>query len=85
MKRYLAVFRSRTDVLSFISDFNRIGGIARAVETPKQIQAGCGISAEVNLNQIELALKLIALKRYQSFFGLFKVEKRASKVITQRI
>ena len=85
MKRYLAVFRSRTDVLSFISDFNRSGGVAHAVETPKQLSIGCGISAEVSFNQLELAYKLVTLKRYQSFFGIFRVEKRAGKVITQRI
>lgn len=85
MKRYVAVFRSRTDVLSFIYDLNSLGATAHAVETPKQTAVGCGISAEFSINELSLALKLIKFKGYQSFFGVFKYEKRGGKVIVERI
>ncbi len=75
MKKYLAVFRSRTDTLSFIDDMKSIYSYAVAVPTPKHLKLGCGISAEFSLNAISVAKRLISTKKYPSFHTMLLIEK----------
>lgn len=75
MKKYLAVFRSRTDTLSFIEDMKSSYSYASAVETPKRLKLGCGISAEFSLNAISVANRIIATKKYPSFYTIILIEK----------
>lgn len=48
MKIILAVFRSRSQALDFISKLRANGLSATAVSTPKEANVGCGISAKIN-------------------------------------
>ncbi len=81
MKRYVAVFRSRTDVLSFVEDMKRNFAFAKTVTTPKQANIGCGISAEFSFSSLTLAKKLIKRKNYQSFYGIFTIDKNTAERI----
>lgn len=69
MEFYLAVFRSRTDTLSFIDDMKRNSAYAVSVSTPKQTGLGCGISAKFLKSSFSVAKRLIAVKKYKSFYG----------------
>lgn len=75
MKKYLAVFRSKTDTLSFIEDMKSSYSYANAVPTPKQLKLGCGISAEFSFNAISVAKRLISSKKYPSFYTITVIEK----------
>ena len=68
MKKYVAVFRSRTDVLTFIEDMKKNFAYAKTVPTPNEFKLGCGISAEFNAQFILLAKKLIQSGKYPSFY-----------------
>ena len=74
MKKYVAVFRSRTDVLSFIDDMKKNSQFAKAISTPKQANIGCGISAEITSLGVYTAKKLINKNRYNSFHAIILIE-----------
>lgn len=85
MKKYLAVFRSRTDALSFIEDMKSNYSYAAAIPTPKQLKLGCGTSAEFSLNGISVAKRLISKKKYPSFYAIVLIEKSAGKITSVKI
>ncbi len=81
MKKYVAVFRSRTDVLSFIDDMRTNGQYASAISTPKEAKIGCGISAEITYAGIFTAKKLINKNRYNSFYAIILIDKNSVRRI----
>lgn len=85
MKKYVAVFRSRTDVMAFIDDMKKSSYFAKAIPTPKEAKVGCGISAEFSVGGIVVAKRLISNKKYPSFYAVFLVEKNYRGVTTVRI
>ncbi|MBQ3234643.1 MAG: DUF3343 domain-containing protein [Clostridia bacterium] len=85
MKKYVAVFRSGTDVQSFIEDMKAKYAYAKTVPTPKQLRLGCGRSAEFNAQFITLAKKLILSGKYSSFYTLVLIEKQGSRTVSMKI
>ncbi len=85
MKKYLAVFRSRTDVLSFIDDMRDNYAFANSVPTPKELKLGCGISAEFSVSSVSVAKKLVNSGRYPSFYTFATVEKRNGRTVSVKI
>ena len=81
MKKYIAVFRSRTGVLSFINEVRKHGVYAIAVQTPKEAKVGCGISAEFSIRGISVAKQLVSTGLFPSFYGFFVVE-RVGKLVS---
>ncbi len=81
MKKYVAVFRSRTDVMSFIDDMRRNSAYAKAISTPKEAKVGCGISAEISYAGLAVAKRLINKNRYPSFYAVLLIDKRVVKRI----
>lgn len=75
MKKYVAVFRSKTDALSFIDDMRQSYSYAISVPTPRELKLGCGTSAEFSLNAISVAKRLISTKKYSSFHSIIVIEK----------
>ena len=59
----------------------KFGGYAKAISTPKEAKIGCGISAEISVLGVQLAKKLIKIKRYPSFHALFIVDKKSVRII----
>ncbi len=85
MKKYLAVFRSRTDVLSFIEDMRDSYAYASSVPTPKELKLGCGISAEFPPSNLIVAKKLISKGKYPSFYTFVIIEKRNGRTVSVKI
>ncbi len=81
MKKYVAVFRSRTDVLTFIDDMRKSSAYAKVVSTPKEAKIGCGISAELSYASINIAKKLIKIKKYNSFHAILLIDNRSVRII----
>lgn len=81
MRRYVAVFRSRTDVMSFIEDMRKKSAYSKAVSTPKEAKVGCGISAEISYAGLVVAKKLINTNKYSSFYALLFIDNKVVKRI----
>ena len=85
MKRCVVVFKSRTQVMYFIEIVSRNGIHAKSVSTPKEAKIGCGISAEIPLPDLSVALKIIKKVGFSSFYGVFLIEKRGNRTTTTKI
>lgn len=85
MKRCIVVFKSRTQVMSFIEILSNNGVYAKAVATPKEAKIGCGISAEITLSSLSSALNIIKKVGFTSFYGVFLIEKRGNRTTTTKI
>lgn len=73
MEFYLAVFRSRTDTLSFVDDMKKNSVYVTTVSTPKETGLGCGISAKFLSSALPIAKRLVTLKKYNSFYGIVRL------------
>lgn len=72
MKIILAVFRSRSQALDFISKLRANGLSATAVSTPKEANVGCGISAKINEAELSRARgwrRIIVSVRFVGFYA----------------
>lgn len=68
----LAVFRSRSETLSFLSKLHGNGVPASAVATPKEAGVGCGLSARFEETFLPRARATLARSNYRSFSGFMK-------------
>lgn len=68
----LAVFKSRSETLSFIALLRANGVPASAMATPKEAGVGCGLSARFKEVFLPRARNVFAQKRYGSFAGFMK-------------
>ena len=85
MQYILAVFRSRSQTLDFISKLRKYGIYACAVSTPREANVGCGISARINAPDLEKAKRLVYVSPNMSFVGFFRVENRYGKIFVKPI
>lgn len=69
-----AVFGSRTQCLDYVSYLDKYGVVAQAVATPKEARVGCGLSARFNSQYKVKAKAVLALRKYSSFKGFFKID-----------
>lgn len=68
----LAVFRSRSQTIDFASRLQRYGVNVQTVNTPKEAQVGCGLSAKFDFSALRQARFILQNVRYSSFVGLYK-------------
>ena len=85
MDFYLAVFRSRTQVLEFIDGMKANGINCVAVNTPSQAHVGCGISAKFNPSYIPYARKVIFADGLNTFYGFYRVEQTGFRTTVTKI
>ena len=85
MTTCIVVFRSKTDLFSFINEFKRSGGRIETVATPKEAKIGCGLSAKIEERYLSLAVSLIKAGDYNSFFDIYKVKKADGRISTFRV
>lgn len=79
MKFILAVFRSRSQALDFISLLRANGISATAVSTPKEANVGCGISAKISEVELSRARRVAQKCRYSAFVGFYAFEFKYGK------
>lgn len=65
----LAVFRSRSQTLDFLSRLRNAGVPSQAVNTPREAGVGCGISAKFDENFLARARAIVEKYPYSSFSG----------------
>ncbi len=73
MQYGICVFRSRNETLLF-SNFLRNNGISTAIiNTPKEAGQACGISVKFALQNLSVVKSMLALRKYPSFAGLYRI------------
>lgn len=80
MQAILAVFRSRTQAIDFVSRLKKFGVNASVVSTPKEANVGCGLSAKISSFDLGRAKQALGGAGYAAFVGFFRVENRYGKV-----
>ncbi len=68
----LAVFKSRSETIGFLSDIRANGVPASATATPKEAGVGCGLSARFDDVFLSRARLTLARGRYRSFAGFMR-------------
>ena len=69
----LAVFAVRTETISFYNMLKRAGVNAMVVETPKSLQARCGISVKFLQGDISRAKGIVKTGNFRSFVRFYEV------------
>ena len=85
MNAILAVFRSRSQTLEFISRLNANGICATAVTTPREANVGCGISARLNGSDLYRARYVLNGCSRSAFVGFFCVETKYGRTIVRPV
>lgn len=68
----LAVFKSRSETLSFLARLKGSGAPASAMATPKEAGVGCGLSARFEEVFLPRARAALAKGNYRSFAGFMR-------------
>lgn len=84
MRVCIAVFRSRTQVMSFIDYMQKIGVNCQLVPTPKEAKIGCGISAKLPFSKMREASAIIQGYKLTAFHGFFVITKSGNRTTTVR-
>ncbi len=74
----IAAFRSRQQVMRFESILRRAGVPCRVVSTPRDIAIGCGLSLEVNMEDVEDAIALYNRYKTGNLIGFYQVTRNGS-------
>lgn len=85
MSKLIAVFRSKTDLFSFINDLKSGGVIVETVQTPKEARIGCGLSAKFDERFYRYAVTLLNANRYDSFYAIYKVTADGGRISTVKV
>lgn len=85
MKICYAVFRSKTQVMTFIELMNSYGYTSTASQTPKEANVGCGVSAIIPYTAMQIAKKIILNNSLNSFYAFILVEKNGRRTSTYKI
>ncbi len=70
----LAVFRSRSQTLDFVSRLSRNGVNVQTINTPKEANVGCGLSAKFSSSNLVQAKFILKNVRYSAFVGFYAYE-----------
>ncbi len=74
----LAVFRARTETITFANILKSYGVNVMIISTPRQINVSCGISVRFNPNEIEKAKGIISRRKFNTFAGFYLVKQVGS-------
>jgi hypothetical protein len=69
----LAVFRSRTHTIGFLKYMRAQGIDAKAVNTPTELNIGCGISARIPCEYLKFSKQVVTALDLTSFRGFYSV------------
>ena len=79
----VVVFKTKTEVFSFIDDARNVGLGASVVSVPKELKIGCGLAVSIGDNRAMSAWAIVKKKGYPTFIGIFKVTRGTTKKITR--
>lgn len=71
MRFVLAVFRSRTEALTFSNLLSSYGVGVSVVSTPRRISVSCGISIKFEAKFQNIANEILSRRKFDTFVGFF--------------
>ena len=74
----VVVFKTKTEVFAFLEDMRYFHISASMIATPKEIKIGCGLSAKIPDNGINIAKRIIYSGDYPTFHGIFTLKKQGN-------
>ncbi|MDE6597766.1 MAG: DUF3343 domain-containing protein [Clostridia bacterium] len=74
MTEILAVFRSRAQAIDCNTRLKMFGVPSALVNTPKEVNIGCGLSVKIPQTMLARAKQIIANGRYSAFYGYFTMK-----------
>lgn len=81
----LAVFRSRSQTMNFLSRLQGSGIAASVQNTPKEANVGCGLSVRFDFSALPRARFLLQNGGYSAFVGFFRREEKYGRAFFVRI
>lgn len=71
MRFVLAVFRSRTEALTFSNILSSYGVNVSIVSTPKRISVSCSLSIKFDARFQDVASDILSRRKFDTFVGFF--------------
>ena len=68
---YIAVFRARTQTMAFANILQSYGAPVMIINTPRNLNVSCGISAKFPANFKHIADSVISRRTFDTFAGFF--------------
>ena len=68
---YIAVFRARTQTMTFANLLRSYGVPALIINTPRNLNVSCGISAQFPASYKHIADSVISRRTFDTFAGFF--------------
>ena len=85
MQYCLAIFRSRTHTVGFIKYLRMQGIETKEINTPAELNIGCGISALFPISHTAFARQVVSALGLTSFRGFYAVKKEGIKRIITKL
>lgn len=82
MTKCIAVFRSKSDLFTFINYMKYSGAFIETTATPKEARIGCGLSAKFDERFYRLSLSILSTYDFPSFYGIYKIQNKNGRVST---
>ena len=84
MEYYVAVFKSRTEAISYTTNLRRNFIYANLIPTPVEVGRTCGLSVKIEIKDINEAKYLLSISRNSSFLGWYRcTEINGRKIIVR--
>lgn len=74
MEYVIAVFRARSQTITFSNLLKSYGVQVGIISTPRKINVSCGISCRFQLKNLEIAKSIISRRRFDSFAGFYIIK-----------
>ncbi len=71
IQNILAVFRARSDTLTFSSILRSYDIPLQIINTPRTINVSCGISVKFNAKYLNIAKEILNRRKFDTFVGLY--------------
>ena len=73
MRTILAIFRSRSETLSFANILKSYGVGVSIINTPRSANVSCGISVQFSRRDEGLAKQVLSRRRFDTFAGIVPI------------
>lgn len=76
----IAVFKNRTESLTFLNLLHSYSPYGNIISTPKELQMPCGISVSFPLSIEKYAIQILKRRSFSSFVGIYKIQKTNNSI-----
>ena len=85
MNAIIAAFKSKNQMIQFDSALRKKGIATKIISTPRAIALGCGLSVEIQDQDLQGAKDIISKSNFTAFEGFYQIIKEGNRVRVVRI